>query len=91
MEKNMTWHCDPQTGDVYDHTGSLVANLVNDYGWDKSWRGEYPDEIETVMANQIEANSNIGSGNAPIATEYAVLALIDYLREDIQMGTPKGN
>jgi len=36
----------------------------------------------------IEANSNIGEGNAPIAAGYAVLALIDLLREDIEQGTP---
>jgi hypothetical protein len=83
----MTWYFDPSgtTMDVFDHTGAKVRE---DYEFSGAWSGQHPDAIPKIMREEAEANSNVGSGNAPIATEYAVLTLLDWLAEDIEKGTP---
>jgi hypothetical protein len=83
----MTWHFDPsgKQMDVYDHTGTKVREA---YELGGGWSNGYPDAVEEIMAAEIEANSNMGSGNSPVASEYAVLTIIDYIRGDIKQGTP---
>jgi len=70
---------------VYDHTDNLVAE---GHEFSGMWDGDYPDAVEAIMAEEIEANSNIGNGNTPIATEYTVLTLVDLFRSEIVKGKP---
>jgi len=70
---------------VYDHTGAEVASEIN-YGG--AFSGDFPDKVVQIMADQIEANSNVGEGGGPVASAYAVQAIVEYIRKDIQGGTP---
>lgn len=78
--KPMVWHFDPSgnTMDVYDHTGSLIAEDVTFSG---SWNTPpgYPEEIIDVMRDQFNPSSN------PV---YSLNLLFDLLIGDIRKGTP---
>jgi len=84
----MTWYFDPddETFDLYDHTGEMVREGHEFAG---GWTGDYPDDVEAIMAQAARENSNVGNGNAPIATEYAVLTMLDYMEGSIEQGVPE--
>lgn len=75
----MTWHFDPATGDVYDHTGALVANLVEDYGWNKTWAGRFPTEVFRVMEDTYD-NGSLSQYNQDLSRDAAT--------ENIVAGVP---
>jgi len=76
----MTWYFDAQgqTLDIYDHTGTLVAEGREFSG---SWSG-YPAEVATVLNEEVVDAVSIG--NIP----YAITAVSDLAAEDIEQGTP---
>lgn len=73
----MTWYFDPHgtTMDVYDHTGTLVAQ-GREFGG--TWT-DYPDEVLTVMRESMD-------GDQPSAYNRSLLA--DAATENIVEGTP---
>ncbi len=75
----MTCYFDPSTGDVYDHTGSIVGNLDTDTDWGQSWSGDFPREVLDVLHNAME-------GSKPSAYNQELLA--DMASENIEIGTP---
>lgn len=74
----MTWYVDPLNGDVYDHEGALCANLVDDYGWDRSWRGEFPRLVLSAIYDCLDDSQS----------RYNQRALADATCEQVEMGTP---
>lgn len=74
----MTCYVDPQNGDVYDHEGTLVGNLVESHDWDRSWSGDFPREALDVL---FEARENGRSA-------YNQELLFQIAAEQIEMGTP---
>lgn len=85
----MTWYFDPTdtTMDVYDHTGTLVAEAVEFGG---SWTGAYPTAIRDVMLDHAREQSNLGDANSesPAASAYTVETMLALLADDIERGTP---
>jgi hypothetical protein len=77
----MTCHIDVQTGDVYDHTGTVVGNLNEQTDWAQSWRGDYPNEVLDVLREAMTKTK-------PDAYNQALL--IDMASENIEIGTPPG-
>lgn len=75
----MTCWWDAITGDVYDHTGTLVGNLLEDTDWDKTWTGEFPHEVLDVLYAARE-------GNQPSAYNQELLFCL--AAEQIEEGTP---
>lgn len=74
----MTCHVDPETGDVFDHTGSIVGNL-DGTGWEQSWGGDFPREALDILREAMD-------GTKPSAYNQALLA--DMAGENIEIGTP---
>jgi len=70
----MTCYWDPQTGDVYDHTGSVVGNLDV-----KAWSGDFPRDVLDVLRGAM-------GGSKPSAYNQSLLA--DMASENIEIGTP---
>jgi hypothetical protein len=76
----VTWYFDPSgtTVDIYDHTGSLVAEGREFAG---IW-SDYPDVVATVVTEEV--TQAIDTGNLP----YALVAVGDLAAENIEEGTP---
>ncbi len=70
----MTCYYDPQTGDVYDHQGTVVGTLDV-----QTWTGDFPREVLDVLRQNME-------GSKPSAYNQALLA--DMASENIKIGTP---
>jgi len=81
----MTWYFDPSgtTMDVYDHTGTMIAQdrLIpeTDESGEGNWMGDYPDEVLVVMRESMD-------GDQPSAYDQSLLA--DAATENIEEGMP---
>jgi hypothetical protein len=75
----MTCWVDPETGDVFDHTGSVVGNIINSHNWEQSWSGDYPDEALDILyqARDVDQTSS-----------YNQQLLFCIAAEQIEIGTP---
>ena len=70
----MTWYLDPSTGDVYDHTGSVVTTLSEPY--------QVPDDVLAVIGDELDALV------WDLSQTYVQNAMRDALTERIEAGTP---
>jgi hypothetical protein len=76
----MTWYFDPDgtTVDIYDHTGTLVADSR---AFSAAW-SDYPDVVETVLTQEIA--DAIDTADFP----YALTAVADLAAGNIEEGSP---
>jgi hypothetical protein len=72
----MTCYIDPESGEVYDHTGTKVGTISE---WGQSWSGDFPTEALDVLREAMD-------GDQPSA--YNQSLLVDMASENIEMGTP---
>lgn len=70
----MTCYYHPQSGDVYDHEGTVVGSLSA-----TTWTGDFPGEALDVLREAMD-------GNQPSAYNQSLLA--DMASENIEIGTP---
>jgi len=75
----MTCYVDPQTGDVYDHTETVVGNIEDSHGWNYTWTGDYPNEAVDVLYAARDPDS---------ATAYNQQLLLAVSAGRIEMETP---
>lgn len=75
----MTCYWNPKTGDVYDQTGAIVGNLLEDTDWNQNWGDRFPSEVLDILYEARE-------GNQPSAYNQELLFCI--AAEQIEEGTP---
>lgn len=75
----MTCYWDASTGDVFDHTGTLVGNLGEDTDWNRSWTGDFPREVLDVLYAARD-------GDQPSSYNQELLFCLS--AEQIEEGTP---
>ena len=69
----MTWYLVRETGEIWDHSGSVVGTLSKPYTYDK---------ITAVMRSTFEECANLG--DSPVMDEYAGLLLVHWIDHDVQ-------